>query len=52
MKYCDFRVNKNDNFTSEIAIFIFTLTIFRAGTIFFRILYGVMSLCFISLTDC
>ena len=34
-------LNKNDNFTSEITIFIFTLaifpTIFRAGTIFFRI---------------
>jgi hypothetical protein len=31
-------LNKNDNFTSEITIFIFTLaifsTIFRAGTIF------------------
>jgi hypothetical protein len=30
MKYRDFQLNKNDNFTSEITIFIFTLAIFRA----------------------
>jgi hypothetical protein len=30
MKYRDFQLNKNDNFTSDITIFIFTLAIFRA----------------------